>query len=286
MMGVALAPESREHSPEYVGTKKWANRVRKEAKELVFDVENINMRLAKILYEIYAIPEDRDPFKKPIYVVWGFGTFYEYVEAELGIHRKKADRLKRIWYKIEVDLDLAPDLKDRILGLGVSKVRELVRVLKEDTAEEWIEQAETHNYTDLLRMILQYLDDLRDAEQRAADKGAEPEGADPEIREPEELLSETFRLYTEQARNVDEAIRRCKSISGSDKRGHNLDMICNDFLGSHDFGKDLNINRKRFFASLEKSMQIRIITLDKQTLQITYGRKNLEALAVQEEGED
>jgi hypothetical protein len=282
-MGAVAVAKASERTPADQGSKAWAGRVRKKAKELAREVETNYMRLAEVLYEIYAVPEDGNREKRAIYNVWGYSTFHGYVEEELGIQPKTADRLKRIWYLIEVKCQFSDEVKDRLIPLGRSKVRELIRVINEDNVEEWLEHAENCSYKELVRMIGKYLDDLEDARQQALDEGEDPEEATAEIQEPEEMLSETFQLWPAQARNVDQAIRRAKDVSGSVKKGHNLDLICTHFLGTNDFGKDKNKNQKRLLSDLEKSLRVRLVALDPDTMEILYGQKSLEDLANCEE---
>jgi hypothetical protein len=78
---------------------------------------------------------------------------------------------------------------------------------------------------------------------------------------------------------VDLAVRRAKDLSESDKRGHNLDLICTHFLGTNDFGKNKNKNRKRLLSDLEKSLGLRLVALEKDSLEIFYGERHLVALA-------
>ena len=281
-MGAVAVARASDRVPSDQGSKAWAGRVRKRAKELSREVETNYMRLAEVLYEIYAVPED-SPAKRQIFRAWGYSTFHAYVEEELGIQPKTADRLKRMWYLIEVKCQFSDDVKDRLISLGRSKVREPIRVINEENVEEWLEHAESCNYKDLVRLIGKYIDDLEDARQQALDEGEDPEETAVEIPEPEKILSETFQLWPEQARNIDHAIRRAKDISGSHKKGHNLDLICTHFLGTNDFGKDKNKNRKRLLSDLEKSLRLKIIALDPDTMEIVYGKRSLEELANFEE---
>lgn len=140
-----------------VGTRSWANRVRKEAKELAEQVETGYLKLGEILYRIYDAPFDGDPKNGPLLARWGYKSVGEFAEAELQLHAKKAQRLVRIFYRVEVELKgfEDPELHRRFLRLGWSKARELVRIINNDNAQQWIERAEKANYTTISELVRQ-----------------------------------------------------------------------------------------------------------------------------------
>lgn len=139
-----------------VGTKTWCKNIRVRAKDLAERVETGYLELGEILYRIYDAPVDGDPNNGSVLARWGYNTIGEFAEKELNLHYKKAQRLVRIFYRIEVELSgLGGDdeLKKRFIRLGWSKARELVRVLTLENMESWIERAESMNYTTLVEVI-------------------------------------------------------------------------------------------------------------------------------------
>lgn len=112
------------------GSREWASRTRKRAQILTKQLDTGYMELAKILYDIYDCPIDGDPKNASVLTTWGHASFKDYVENELGIHYKKAQRLRSIWYVLEIMLkDLDIKTKERLVALGSTKMRELARVL-------------------------------------------------------------------------------------------------------------------------------------------------------------
>lgn len=158
-----------------VGSKQWADGVRKEAKTLVNDLERGYMRLAELLYSINDVPVDGDAMNGPTHVRWQYSSFKEYVETELGIHHKKAQRLRNIWFNIEVRLagKLDSSLKDRLAKLGFTKAREIVPVMTAANAEEWINLAEVSTYKQLNMKVRRYKEELESAKSSVSDSDAE-----------------------------------------------------------------------------------------------------------------
>lgn len=140
-----------------VGTKSWADKMRKNAKEVAQRLETGYMDLAKILYDLYDVPVDGDADKGPWYKEWGYATLGEFTESELNLQRRKAEYLRGIYYRLEIELaDMDPQLKKRIVALGWSKVRELIKILTPKNAAKWTELAESSNYPDLCASIQKY----------------------------------------------------------------------------------------------------------------------------------
>lgn len=186
--GVKEAKEPKElkepRPSEIVGSTSWGSKVRKRAKELTKTLDTGYMELAEILYRVYDTPIDGDPKNPPIFTAWGYPTFAEYAEGELGMHRRKAERLRAIWYVLEVKLDGLPaDLKCRIIKLGHSKVREVIRVLSVKNAQEWVEVAEKSSYNEVMNAIQKYRQELAEAalamQATGSEADAETDDEDP-----------------------------------------------------------------------------------------------------------
>lgn len=160
-----------------VGSRSWAGRIRHRARLLAEQVETGYLELGEILYRIYDAPVDGDPNNGSVLAKWGYNSIGEYAEKELSLHYKKAQRLVRIFYRVEVELDglgKNPELKKRFIRLGWSKARELVRVLTRENMEEWIARAESMNYTTLVEVIKRTIQ-IEQAKQIQADLAAQPD---------------------------------------------------------------------------------------------------------------
>ena len=262
-----------------VGSADWGRRVRRKARDYATKVEEGYMELARLLYTIYDAPMDGDPEKGPIYRSWGFESFDEYVRQDLNIEPKRAQRLRRIWYRLEVDLGnrLNESIKSRLVALGFSKVRELVRVINQHNAEEWIEQAEQLSHSKLCQLVNQYLDRVQE---EYGDEHAtiDLNEVDTKVPKPEALKSEAFRLYPEQAVNVEKALETASRLSRSDKKSHNLDLICTNFLATHAFTKEERV-LEEYLDGLQSSLNVKLIAYDPSKGEIVFGVDTLEALA-------
>jgi len=152
------ASDKKKKSDLPVGSKEWAEKKRIEARTVAKEVDTVYMRLAQILYEVYDTPIDGHPGNKPVFTLWGYQTFQEYAEQELALHYKKAFSLRKIWFRLSVELkDLSDELRGRVVNLGWTKVRELVRVLTLKNAEKWVDYAEGHTLAELETRVRDYV---------------------------------------------------------------------------------------------------------------------------------
>jgi hypothetical protein len=250
---------------------------REDTKTLATEIDSGYMRLAERLYQIFDVPCPGDPSGRFLYQIWNFSEIGEYVENELGIHRKKAQRLRGIWYRLGVELSgMDPAIRARIIALGFGKVRELVRVLTVQNAAEWLDRAENSNYETLVNAIRVYLQNLEADRMKAAEEGKDPETVETEVPPAEVKSYTTFALFEEQQKVVDAALTRASELSGSEKPGHNLTLICTDFLATNDFLTGDQKQKLLYLAKLERLLGVRLVVGDPKTSRVTYGIDNLE----------
>jgi hypothetical protein len=322
-----------------VGSKAWANKLRKRAQTLSKELDTGYMELGKILYEVCSINIDNVKTNKPVFTLWGYDTFADYAEKELNLHRKKAERYRSIWYTLDVRLKNLDDAsKARLVSLGSSKMRELVRVVDENNANPWLDLAERVSCVQLEAKVKQAIDDAKkaQAQQKLASQvtggetsliegtpfgdetddvlgAATPSGApadqddDDDDSEPdavgdggavskapsqvamasaiplegEDIQFMHFGLFPEQFLIVAEALERVKELSKSDKKGHNLSMICTDFLATNDFigGAHADETKARYLSKIEKLMGVRLVAVDVKSKDVVYGIGTLEKMS-------
>ena len=285
------------------GSEKWGETIRAETKALTSQIDENYMELAERLYLIFDTPKGGDRSNPPVYTAWGFASFDEYVGVELEIHPKRAQRLKRIWYKLGLQLaDMDPALKKKIVQLGFSKVRELVGVLTPKNADAWAKKAKELTYLQLCKQIEKYKAerDLRKAQrdQEAQVNGSSPlassstlpsgdedpdEGAEDEPSvsdmKNEDLTNKSFALYPDQLESVELALKRAAELSNSSKRSHNLSLICLDFLSTNNFSIADEAQRLKFIVKFEKLLGFKLIVVDPVAEEVVYGIKTLEKMA-------
>ena len=281
-----------------VGSESWGTKVRRRARQLAKSIDQGYVELAEIIYTIWNTPINGDPKQACICVSWGYQTYTQWAAEELGLARRKTERLKGIWEHLEVTLEgkLSSRTRKRFLALGIGKVRELVRVVTVKNAEEWIEMAEHLSYQELCVAIIKALEKQEKYEQAKA-VGAEDDendawaGADPPD-DTERFKGWTFMLSPEQRENVKMAIERARQLaaeSGMSKpdklaNAHYLDLICTDFLSTNDFRLEDDPEMVlRYLAKFERLLHKRLVVIDPENWRIEYGIDALQKVAEMEE---
>jgi len=276
---------------EPVGSEGWSVQVRRQARNLVTTIDQGYMQLAEIIHTVWSTPIEGNSNNACITESWGYRNYIQWAEEELNIDRRKAERLKAIWHHLHVRLGGKLDhrVQKKIVDLGWTKVRELIRVLDADNALKWVEVARGLNNKELRDAIRHALTAQEKQDQVEAVKGADKKEEDDEEDEWKGPLPPVdidrfkeirFKLTPEQKANVQFAIGRAKELAESDKPGHCLDMICTDFLATNTWGKSDDPDTiYRFFAKFERLTGKRLVVMDGESFRIEYGIDSLSKAA-------
>ena len=281
---IALVPR-REISQEEIG--KAENDLREKAKSLCKNIQISYWELGQCLYDVYdgvpggyrgllgagARTERRALFSK-----WGYGSFAEYVDKELGLMKRSAENLRYAYYWFEIRLNLPKETKDKVKGLGRSKVYQLSGVVDENDIETWVEKASQMTHEDLKKSLQvvkaqksQRHDDIENEGLKGLDEIGERSGDETPVPMPEEIHQFHTSLYKGQWDIIQSAIDRAKGMSGSDRIGHNLELICQDFLMNNEFGQTPDVDVKQYVNKTEKRLGIKLIGIDMKSGRPVYG---------------
>jgi len=299
-----------------VGSKKWADRLKKRSKEIVEQMDVAYVELADLLHLAHDIPVDNDPKGPPTYTRWGYTTFGSYAEGALGLQRRKAERLRSIGRLLNIELaGLDPALKKRLTELGWTKLTELVRILmnKHDrkTVEKWVEFAEENSYEQLWRAVGKALDKMGvkngevvdDVTESVVDEDAEEEDesvledsgeddgfygagkmtvkdAADALPSPARTKMFNFMCIDEQIDVVAAALQRAEEMGADNlSKSSRLALICTDFLATNTFGKPHDPkSRVAFLKKLENFLGCKIIAVNNKA-DVFYGFKTLKKIA-------
>jgi hypothetical protein len=77
---------------------------------------------------------------------WGYDTFKDYVEKEVGIAKSRAERLRRIWTKYVKKLKVSPKLLE---GVGFTNAFTMLPVVDSSNVHEWLDKAKASSWREL-----------------------------------------------------------------------------------------------------------------------------------------
>lgn len=145
------------------GSLAWGSEVRAHAAELAQGIDQDQFQLGVLLYQIDSTIVDTTKGKGPVYVRWGYNSFREYAEGDLGMKADKAVSLKRIGKVVSTVLSAAPKpLLDRFLVLGSGKALALARMFEVQSSllniETWVGIAEKTTRAKLEATVSQTLE--------------------------------------------------------------------------------------------------------------------------------
>lgn len=267
---LALVQNVEATEPPPVGSKEWAQELRTLAKQTAVELESGYMRMGELLY----LARTKAPNGAPVHAAyWGYIEYDLWVEQELGLMARKARSLCRIHERLVVELkELDPAVRARIVALGWTKVREVVRVLTLENAVQWAELGEKHPYPAFRSAVSKYADDLvqRQIEMARAQSATTAVAAPPRIGattgadsfedggedelpqgdtmgaefddppaaavpmpEPEVTVPFNFALYPEQAEVLREALKLADTINPGKPKSLHLTTLADEYLATY-----------------------------------------------------
>lgn len=265
---------------EVIGSPEWAAKIREEARSLSGYIDRNYMRLAEIIFLVSETTKENRPGEKRIYDVWGYDSAGSWASAELGLQKRKAEFLCKIYYTLHRVLDITQEERDRIVKLGYSKVRTIVSVLTQASWEKWVTLAEQCSINDLVDLVQEHRAELK--------KGK----SDDDIPELGETVTIKFKLLSDQHEVVRTALDLAAKLMSSDHDSKNLTLICNDFLataggagrGPTKGTETAEEKEKRhrvildYLANLERLLGVRLAAIDPTTNphELLYGVRALD----------
>jgi len=282
------------------GSLKWAENLRLEAQALVKHIQRSYLRLAELIYTVWDSHTDDDPTKPPLYEAWGYKTLAEWGRQELGIEERRLSFLKRVHYVLHVKLKgIDPAVHKRLTALPYSKMRELSSVLTTKNAEGWVEVGETTSYGKLLPKVTEYRRLCMDEVQRKVEAGT----VDPREVTKRKAITQSggavpvpgadasrppmrgfrCRLYEDQERLVNQALEASAAFSGSEGVGHNLTLMCMDFLATHGGARPGSASFQGYLEMLERHFDVKMVAfesllppeMEKRAPEMLYGGEYL-----------
>lgn len=196
------------------------------------DLLRLRLRTARerIFKEYYQVGTDLfQVLNTHLYLKWGFESFADYVDAEVGLSLKYALNYVKIFAKFNQDLGLRPE---QLEGVGVTKALALTdKVITRTNAEEWIDKARQTTTTDLREKIKL----SRPPKYRAIPRNS-PEALIglEKARMDESLLIDdtddppivkTFYLYPKQLDFIEKVLSEMPHRTESSKDGNNLSLL-------------------------------------------------------------
>lgn len=204
-----------------------------------------------------------------IYQHWGYNSYDQWVSVEMGMTVRTAQYLTAIynWFMNEIGEKLSSadrnKMIDGIRKLGWTKARCLVGVTNKDNVHDWIKKAEGMSSTEL--------------ESEAKRELAKIQGHDPGA--VDNMTNMSFRVADEQRTIVENALSVAENIADSNKKGHLLSLICQDFVASNMAKKGAPEKaRGKYLDRIGAQFGVSVVAVDKETGKVVHGATTLKKI--------
>ena len=262
--------------------EKAETQLRERAKSLRWEIEDNYWELGRCLWEVYdGVPggyqamvkgDGAKQAREALFQKWGFKSFEQYAEDELGLRKRTAQNIRYAYYWFEEQEKLPKNVLDELKKVGRSRVYILAGFARKDSISLWIEKAKACTFEELKKSITA-AKAVRagkniDEEEVDQSSGSGTKGAPA----PEQTHTVQTSLYDDQFQIYEAAISRAKGISKSDKVGHNLTLIFQDFLANNEFGDSPKKDVKGFLSKMERLIGLKLIAIDPATGSPKFGK--------------
>jgi hypothetical protein len=273
------------------------NQLRSEAKTLVREISHKYWDLGRVLYDVYdGVPGGyrglmvgdgsiRD--RTALFTKWGYKNFGEYCEQEVGLQKRTGENLRFAYYWFTIQQPMPESVIDELMAIGRSKVYLLSGIATRDSIGIWMEKAKELTFEELKKAIKtskavsagrnvdneerEMPDEAPSAFIPTADAGG-GSGGSKQLQKPEALHTRQVGLYDAQLETWDTALSRAQGLTGSEKIGHNMELICQDFLANNDFSKAKDKDKSGYISKMERRLGVLIIAIDPNSGKPVHGR--------------
>jgi len=231
--------------------------------EIIKDYESIQTSYFGLCCKLY------EAWKNNKFTSWGYGTWKEYLQGELGLKVAKANYLKKIW----VNLGDKPELRDKLKPFGWDKVKELERVITLENADFWIEKAKHVSCEELKKEVKTHLKNMvPDDAKGMLEKEGEVRGTPIETQ----LHSHTFQFQYDSKGIVLSACEKVQNETGANS-AESLALICADYMGSSPENPegDRVEHVLAMIKKYEKHLPMKFIVLNTVTNELVHGAQTM-----------
>ena len=227
--------------------------IRRAVQDARTKIEESYWEFSIILHDVYI---------NAYYTEWGFTSFVDYIELEVGMNKRKAQYLVSIqdWFG-----KMKPELQSFVKQLGWTKAKELVGKVNNENASEMMPRLEGKSYRELMNT-------LNEANSKSTDQ------EDNEDLAEEKPTKKNFALYDDQLNNVNKALEIARDIAQTDSDNHALDMICLEFVSTHEQN-----SVEEYLQGVERLLGLKIIAYDQSKDAITFGEGTLDSIIEEED---
>lgn len=216
----------------------------RETMSSLSQLENIShIVIAELLTEIK---------EKKYWEVWGFNSLGDYIEKELGFTSVKGRYLINVFTKFHKELGMD---KEDLRRYEWSKLAVIFRIATPTNYKNLLQKTRDLS----IRELTEYVKDIKESE---TDK--------------EQFSNIRFKVNNEQLATINLALQEAQSITGSEKGGNLLELICAEFLSHRINDESLYDYLHRIIRTIEANIGVKLMVVDEGGKAFTVEEINAE----------
>lgn len=237
--------------------------IRQQAKELKDRAYEGYWDLAVVLYEIH---------EKALYRSWTaedgtrYDTWKDYVDIELNISIRAVQKYLKVqrWFET-----LPAATQGWLRSLGWTKCEKLIGVVNKDNVGEWRSKIEG--------LTVRQIEAMMDAESASGSggSGSGGEGSSTGGDDSERPTKVSYSVFAGQRDMIKAAVDKAKEVAQTEKDGHALTMICQEYLSCN---TDI-VDADTYYRNIENATGHKIIAMkigDDGEPEVVHGSEHLD----------
>ena len=209
-----------------------------------------------------------------LYQRWGHMSFEDYVETEVGLTSRTARYLVSMytWFVHKLGPKMSDgdreDMLAEVKDVGWTKARSLIKVTTPENVGQWLKRAKGMSTSDL--------EDVVRREYHKSNGGEEDE--------LDKMKGLNFgKVFEEQHDIVMQALSLAEKQADSDKKGHLISLVCQDFVASNMAQTEKGqTDRGKYFNKIAAQFGVRLIAVDIESGKVVHGKREFEKLLQRE----
>jgi len=219
--------------------------------------------------------------RKPLYEEWGFKTFVDYCQIELGLPYQTGYDYAKVYKAVDDGLMT----RDFVLDVGIHKAKKLAALSKEPAtgngttilthknADKWMDLARGTNVNEFRVIVSEKKKEVKEHDKKKKSGG---EGGGDVTKVPSKAREYKLYMPDVQYDLLQIALKKCNEVNGGNKKEPwLLECICLDFMATPFHGKNWTKKgvRDLILARAGELFNCKVFAVDIDSDKMVYGTK-------------
>jgi len=211
--------------------------------------------------------------EKPVYHSWGYKSFDDYCQRELGFHQRKGYYLIEAHHKIAAGLLPQSVFKE----IGFAKTIALSPLIDEgildkSNASKWIEDTKTKNLEEVKGMVKLKTNEAQSSKTTTT-KTTTTRTSKSSAKSPEPVHIYRVALYDEQWENLQTALAKARTLTESNKQSDTWLVDCIAMAFNSEAFNSKTEALDEILKRVERVFSVKCIAIHDKNHEVVYGER-------------